>query len=635
MLAVVLFHFRAFDLRGGFVGVDVFFVISGFLMTGIVDRGLRAGNFSIVGFVVARAKRIVPALLVLIAVLLVGGYLFLPPLDFKLLGAHGAYSLLFLTNIRFWQEAGYFDTASHEKWLLHTWSLSVEWQFYLILPIVLALAWRLRPSRSTLIRVCALGCMISLAASVLLSPTDMSASFFLLHTRAWEMFAGGLVYFAGDRLRLNRLHGRIGAYTGLGLILLSILLFSDATEWPGWRAILPISGAMLILAANRPVLASSHPVAQWIGDRSYSIYLWHWPVAVALEYGRLHHHIIAATGGVLCSILLGAVSYSLIEKPARQFLGQISLRRSVMTIAFGCLCIIGAALAVWQMDGLDGRFGKEVQLAAAGASVNNPNHTRCHQRKGATSPGCVFGPPESKAIVLGDSHAGALMPAVAEAAAIGGWGVQQWTYDACIFLPGMRHVWPKRFGKESDCFGFNNWVQAELNKVPKDIPVILIGRYARYAMGPNELHGESGVPEVYFGDDIPSRTTPAFLRRFGDEIVRSACELAQSRPVYMMRPIPEMPVNVPRHMARRLALGLDPTVSISMEEYRERNAWIWAAQDKARSRCGVRILNPLEYLCDGKRCSGSRVGRPLFYDHGHLNKHGNAYLVPMFRRIFK
>lgn len=635
VLAVVLFHFRAFGLNGGFVGVDVFFVISGFLMTGIVDRGLRSGDFSIFGFVLARAKRIVPALAVLIAVLLVCGYFLLPPLDFQTLGVHAVYGLLFLTNVKFWQEAGYFDTASHEKWLLHTWSLSVEWQFYLILPVVLVFAWRVRPARSTLLAMCGLGCVLSLAASILLSPANMSASFFLLHTRAWEMLAGGLVYLAGHWLRWSRIDGAIMAYTGLGLIVLSILLFSDAREWPGWRALLPVGGAMLILAANRPVLATSHPVAQWIGDRSYSIYLWHWPVAVALEYGRLQHHFMAAVAGVLCSILLGAASYSIIEKPARRWLGSISFCRAVMTIGVGSLCVLGAAFAVWRMQGIETRFGENVQLAAAGASDRNPNHTRCHQRKGATSPGCVFGPAESRAIVLGDSHAGALMSAVTKAAAKEGWGVQQWTYDACIYLPGMRHVWPKRFGKQSDCFGFNKWVQNELNKAPEHVPVILIGRYARYAMGPNELQTGEGVPEVYFGDEIPDRTSPEFLRRFSDELIRSACELAQSRPVYMVRPIPEMPVNVPSYMSRRLALGLDPTVSISMDEYRQRNGWVWAAQDEARSRCGVRILNPLVYLCNGKRCTASLGGRSLFYDHGHVNEYGNTRLVPMFEQVFR
>jgi hypothetical protein len=212
--------------------------------------------------------------------------------------------------------------------------------------------------------------------------------------------------------------------------------------------------------------------------------------------------------------------------------------------------------------------------------------------------------------------------------------VQQWSYDSCIYLPGMRHVDSKRLSRGSDCFGFNQQRNAELEKVPKDIPVLLIGRYARYAMGPNEMPVEHGVPEVYFGTDIEARSTPAFLRRFGDAIIDSACELARSRTVYMMRPLPEMPVNVPLHMSRRLALGLDPMVSISLSEYERRNGWIREAQDQASKRCGVRLLDPIPYLCNNNICPGSVNGRPLFYDHGHLNQYGNTFLIPMFRQIF-
>lgn len=145
--AVIFYHFGIPGFSGGFVGVDVFFVISGFLMTGIVVKGLERGNFSLMGFYMARGRRIVPALVAVCAVLLAMGWWVLLPPDYKMLGSHAVYSLAFLSNVEFWQEAGYFDVASHEKWLLHTWSLSVEWQFYLILPVVLWVVWRLKPGR--------------------------------------------------------------------------------------------------------------------------------------------------------------------------------------------------------------------------------------------------------------------------------------------------------------------------------------------------------------------------------------------------------------------------------------------------------------------------------------------------------
>ena len=135
VIAVVLFHFNASWMPGGFAGVDVFFVISGFLMTGIIFRGIEQENFSILKFYVARANRIIPALAVLCLVLLVFGWFYLTPLDYKALGKHAASSVAFLSNIIYWRESGYFDAASHEKWLLHTWSLSVEWQFYILYPL--------------------------------------------------------------------------------------------------------------------------------------------------------------------------------------------------------------------------------------------------------------------------------------------------------------------------------------------------------------------------------------------------------------------------------------------------------------------------------------------------------------------
>ncbi len=635
VIAVVLFHFRVLEVRGGFVGVDVFFVISGFLMTGIAARGLEQGNFSILTFILARAQRILPALLVLVATLICMGYFFLAPEDYRVVSAHGVYSLLFLTNIKFWTEAGYFDTSSHEKWLLHTWSLSAEWQFYLVLPIVLMLAWRARPLRSTLVVVCGLAFALSLGASVWTTSHDPSAAFFLLHTRAWEMLAGGLVYFLGLRQRLSLRQAAMAARVGLGTIALSILVFTEASAWPGWRALLPVGGAMLILLANRPMMLTSHPWLQWLGDRSYSIYLWHWPVVVLLEYAQLSTSLLAAGMGIASSIVLGALSYTLVETPTRRALSRLRQPRAALVMCAACLCIVMPALLVWRMGGIEARFGPEVTLAAAGARDRSSDHARCQQREGTTSPSCVFGAPQRGAIVLGDSHAGVLMSAITQAASGTNRGVQQWSYDSCIYLPGMRHIDSKRLNKGSDCFGFNQQRRAELENVPKDIPVILIGRYARYAMGPNEMPVEQGVPEVYFGDEMEAHTTPAFLRRFSEEIIGSACQLARSRTVYMMRPLPEMPVNVPLHMSRRLAVGLDPIVSVSLAEYERRNGWIREAQDQASKRCGVRLLDPIPYLCKNGSCPGSVNGRPLFYDHGHLNQYGNTFLVPMFRQVFK
>ena len=237
VMAVILYHFGIPGFTGGFVGVDVFFVISGYLMTGIIISKLENSSggegFSIIGFYIARARRIIPALLALCAILLLGGWFALPASEYRLLATHVISSLGFFSNIKFWSEGGYFDVGSHDKWLLHTWSLSVEWQFYLILPLMLAFVWKIRPGRQSANLLIIATFVASLAFCIVHTSVDPSASFYLLPTRAWEMLAGGIVYLASQRIALAKTSGKLIESIGFALILYSILMFSQAP--PGLR----------------------------------------------------------------------------------------------------------------------------------------------------------------------------------------------------------------------------------------------------------------------------------------------------------------------------------------------------------------------------------------------------------------
>ncbi|MBM3392738.1 MAG: acyltransferase, partial [Betaproteobacteria bacterium] len=193
VLAVVLYHFGVIGFGGGFVGVDVFFVISGYLMTKIILEPLSAQRFSLPAFYLARARRIVPGLAALCALLLLYGWYRLSPIDYKLLAKHVGSSLAFVSNQVFWKESGYFDADAHEKWLLHTWSLSVEWQFYLAYPLLILVARRLFGHRANFAIVLWMLFVASLAWSAWLAFANPSKAFFLLPTRAWEMLAGGLI----------------------------------------------------------------------------------------------------------------------------------------------------------------------------------------------------------------------------------------------------------------------------------------------------------------------------------------------------------------------------------------------------------------------------------------------------------
>jgi hypothetical protein len=185
-------------------------------------------------------------------------------------------------------------------------------------------------------------------------------------------------------------------------------------------------------------------------------------------------------------------------------------------------------------------------------------------------------------------------------------GVVQWLYSGCVFVPGMQHV-PDKVAKAGigyQCAVFMEWARTRLEMLTAEIPVVIIGRYGQAAMGLNEGHLTGGVPEVCFSKIYPT-TTSEFLDEFSLHITRSACDLVKRRTVYMMRPIPEMGFDVPKTLSRRMAWSMTGDVSISMEDYRKRNAWVWAARDAALDQCGIKILDPIPYLCQDGRCYGS------------------------------
>ncbi|MCO8168840.1 acyltransferase [Pseudomonas sp. 21LCFQ02] len=313
VLGVLLYHFHPAWLPGGFAGVDVFFVISGYLITGIVLRGLGNQSFSLVQFYRSRAQRIIPALAVLCLVLLGGGWFYLLPLDYAALGKHVAASLGFVSNIVYWREAGYFTADAHEKWLLHTWSLSVEWQFYLLYPVVLLLLKRLVGLNALRGWIVA-GCLASFALCLAASRYWPEPAFYLLPTRAWELLLGAVACVFPVKLKPAQQRWLEGL--GLGLILFSFAFIKVQQTWSGYLVLLPVLGTWAMIAAARqdsPV--TGNPLAQWLGSLSYSLYLWHWPVVVVMNYAGWLGDTRNVMLGMSAALLLGMASYRLVEKP--------------------------------------------------------------------------------------------------------------------------------------------------------------------------------------------------------------------------------------------------------------------------------------------------------------------------------
>ncbi|MEJ5992179.1 acyltransferase family protein [Ramlibacter sp. PS3R-8] len=630
--AVVLYHFGVPGFQGGFAGVDVFFVLSGFLMTRLVVGGLQAQGdaFSISAFYLARARRIVPALAVLCAVLLVLGAVFLAPLDFRRLGQHALAALTFVSNIKFWSEAGYFDAASHEKWLLHTWSLSVEWQFYLLYPVLVKLLWRRLPDVRTVTWWIGGALVVSLLASVLLTPRMPTASFFLLQQRAWELLAGGLVYLLAERPRIRPALARALEFAGLALIVGTVVLVPATAAWPGWLATLPVLGTVLVLLAARPAsLWTGSRLPQWAGNASYSLYLWHWPAVVALVYLGRQRDPMALAAGVGVALVLGHLSWQWVERPTRRALSGLSRQRAVRWLAGSAGVVLVAGVVVNAGKGLPGRLPAQAERVYAAEHDQNPRRNECHATPPAPVPGCTYGGPTLGAIVVGDSHAASFVRSVEQALGDPARHVLDWTYASCPTLAGVRRTHPVY---AEPCARFVRHVMAQSATLPA-APILVINRWSYYLHGPMErgVDGEPGEAQIAFGpEDNGAGPEQAFRRR----LVETACSLAKQRPTWLLRPIPELGADVPRTMARAVLLGQQRRVSISLAEYHARHRAVWEAQDAARDQCGVQILDPLPYLCSEGRCWGDRDGMPVYYDDDHLNERGAALLRPLFARMF-
>lgn len=351
VLAVLVFHAFPHYLPGGFVGVDVFFVISGFLITGVIRKSIEHGTFTVGDFYARRVRRIFPALLVVLVACLAFGWQTMLAEDLTQLAKHVFGGATFSSNLVLWQEAGYFDKASEAKPLLHLWSLGIEEQFYILWPALMWLAWKQRVSPMVLIAVTAFASFVLNVNGVRTSPT---ATFYSPLSRSWELLFGAALAYrapaAGPRQR------NVMSIVGVALILFACWRLTAASRFPGWWALLPSVGACLLIAAgpaawvNRVLLSGRVMVG--IGIISFPLYLWHWPLLVlggeAVPAGDL-----GRAGLLLGAAILAWATYQFVEQPIR--LGG-RVRYKVFALCAAMLVVAGAAAAIYKGAGYPGRY---------------------------------------------------------------------------------------------------------------------------------------------------------------------------------------------------------------------------------------------------------------------------------------
>lgn len=430
---VVAHHVAPGLLPGGFVGVDVFFVISGYLITGILDTSIRSGTFRYTEFLWRRCRRIIPALAVTLLGTLVLGLCVLTGPELMALARHTIAAAASLSNVLLWSEVGYFDTAASTKPLLHLWSLGVEEQFYLLWPVLLLLLPRRRRPRVLIVACLA---MVSLVVSESLAWTAAPQAFYLLHSRAWELAAGGLLAMAPPWRRVLQLSPEratplreVFSIAGAGLIAVSASLNMARDTWPGFNAVLPVLGTLLVIAAgpgaalNRTVLSA--PVALWLGKRSYPLYLWHWPPLALLHVIGTEHGWQAGTAQtaalmtVPLTVWLAHATFQWVERPVQ--------RRAVIQAATGTftpwrllpfaaslLCVALLSRGLIAANGLPERYsdsaGDATTLLRAASPDSIVSYTaraqRCPLEDSGTATWCWRVPGSGRGIaVFGDSHA--------------------------------------------------------------------------------------------------------------------------------------------------------------------------------------------------------------------------------------
>ena len=628
VIAVVGFHFQIPGFAGGFVGVDVFLVITGYLMTTKVLNDLKLGRFSLWTFWMMRMRRIYPALAVLtIASVVVGWFVTLPAEYLRhLLQALSA--LTFLSNFAFKSDSGYFAMAAQTKPLLHTWSLSLEWQFYFFMPLIVGLVWRLALRAMSGINAVVVALKVfaalSLAWCLWASQQDATgSSFFSLQARAWEPLAGGLIAAAEIRRRSEGiadpswLQSPLVALAGWVLVAGCVVYPLPEARWPGVLTILPVLGSAMIIAARQGAgegsLLGLSPV-QRIGDWSYSIYLWHWPTWVfALSWLAVRGYDVGSAQKIAmvgASLALGALSYRYVEQPVRTQRDFWTSRRLLAASGASFAGFAGFVSLAFLNHGFPGRLPEYLLPAELARRINTPRDEcfrNANSTKKATETYCSFGSAQTagspSAILWGDSFANQYLEPVSSAALANGIHGLIATQSACRAFVDDAAV---NAGDQPPCRQFNrSTLDFVLGQAEPSIVVLgsIWGSGSEVSVLVDRLlsAGKTVVfimPLLHIGFDLPQRWIENQMRAG--------------------RAIDEWKV--------------EASPGLTMSAFRNEIAHVL---DRYRDSPRFVVVDPLSVVCEHGYCYLVRNGQANFRDTAHISNVNASQYRGLFDAAFK
>lgn len=601
ILPVVIFHAWPPVLPGGSVGVDVFFVISGYLITTLLLQHLAMGNYSIAAFYAARIRRIFPGLFVMLALVAPVCVLLLEPAALHAFARQLGSTGLFLSNVELYRTTGYFDGRAELEPLLHTWSLAVEEQYYIVFPLLLAALWRF--ARAWVgAALLAVG-LLSLSYCLWLMRRDAALAFYAAPSRTFELMVGSGLAWWMNRTALPPVCPAWMPWVGwmaLASLLASLVFMHAELAFPGPMALWPcLSTAVLIWVggAGRGGVArllSAAPL-RWIGAHSFSLYLWHWPVLVLARHLLLDEP--SAWQALLCvavSMLLACLSLRWVETPVRQApVGRPALLVSgvlAMGVSLGL-----AGLLLHLADQRATRPGMEAELRAGALDIS-PDRQRCHgsgDRWIHYDARCLFGPADAPAslAVWGDSHGVELARALGDRAV--GQRIAQLTSSSCP--PALGYTPPGRAG----CAQANEATLDSLISDERAVTVLLVARYEYYLSSP--------------GADAFRQGLSASVRRLHDAGKR----------VLLLDPVPTYQYPVPAALAQRWLRGSDLSAhGQTVEQYRHRQSEALALVGQLTAHGAAQRVPLRPILCAQARCSVLDGTRSLYFDDNHLSMQG-------------
>lgn len=621
VLAVVMFHAFPQILPGGFVGVDVFFVISGYLISGILFSDLQRGQFTYREFYVRRMRRIFPALALVLLACLVFGWLVLLDAEYRQLGAHGAAGAGFIANLALWRESGYFDTAAELKPLLHLWSLGIEEQFYFVWPLALALAWRRRWTGAVLAAVM----LSSFALGWWWSRRFPVGAFYLPLPRFWELALGGLLAWQSkaygreppsDTRSIEKCAGwwarfpvamNLLSVAGLLLLFLSTTCFDKSTRFPGVRAMVPTLGTVLVILAgerawlNRMIL--SHPWMVFIGLISYPLYLWHWPLLV---FGRVLWSeippVVVRIMLVLVSVVLASATYAWLEKPVRRMAESHNSRRASVLVALASfMAVIGFSGVAVEKGYIPVRLHLLSNVSEAIRDWDYPGDDKA-QWQGAQ---------EGTVLFFGDSYIQQYFPRVR-------WLVEQYsgahrtvlfyTKEGCAPVPRIARKSIPNCGT----FAAEGFSLAQ----QKDVVEVIVGGAWLGMMEGGDRYFE-GDPQERAIDFDGSDGVQAF-----SELAQELARLkAMGKQVHLVLNPPGGKMADPKNPIKNRLVALPNLIfhSIPMQTHIARTQPINLKLKAVAAHAGIPVLDPAEWMCSSSECAVTDAnGIPIFYDSTHL-----------------